>query len=120
MLKSREQAANRAAGIGDEQGRMPSRVKAVEVMIKCTQCSTEIRATKKNIEAMTHVTSRHPSCTFSTCCPGAFDPTAPVVEAPVDASAAAAAPVAPKKKAAAANDLSFLDSALNTKEFKKK
>jgi len=47
MLKSREQAANRAAGIGDEQGRLPSRVKAAEVMAKCSFCSTEIRTTKK-------------------------------------------------------------------------
>jgi len=26
MAKNREQAANRAAGLGDEQGRLPSRV----------------------------------------------------------------------------------------------
>ncbi len=33
MLRAREQAANRAAGIGDAQGRLPSRVKAAEVMV---------------------------------------------------------------------------------------
>lgn len=89
-------------------------------MIKCTQCQTEIRATKKNIEAMTHFQSRHPTCTFSTCFPGAFDPTAPVAAAEVtDASASSAAPAAPKPKKKT-DDLSFLDSALDSKQFKKK
>ena len=32
MIKSREQKQNRELGIGDEQGRIPSRVKAAEVM----------------------------------------------------------------------------------------
>ena len=87
MLKSRQQAANRAAGIGDEQGRLPSKVKAAEVMARCTICSQEIRMTKKNIEAVSHFTSRHPTSTFITCFPGQFDPTAVAV-----ASAPAAAP----------------------------
>jgi hypothetical protein len=43
MLKNKAQRENRLAGIGDEQGRLPSRVKAPNVMIKCTQCSQEIR-----------------------------------------------------------------------------
>ena len=101
---------------------MPSRVKAVEVMAKCSFCSTEIRTTKKNIEVRAHWESRHPTSTFAVCFPGVFDPTiAPVVEA-VDASASAAvvAPVAAAPKKKKTDDLSFLDSALDTKAFKKK
>ena len=43
MLKNKAQRDNRAAGIGDEQGRLPSRVKAPNVNLKCTQCQQEIR-----------------------------------------------------------------------------
>ena len=67
MIKSREQKQNRELGIGDEQGRIPSRVKAAEVMARCTVCSQEIRATKKNVEAKAHWESRHPTLTFAAC-----------------------------------------------------
>ena len=136
MLKSRQQAANRAAGIGDEQGRLPSRVKAVEVMVKCTNCGQEIRATKTNTEARQHAESKHPTFTFAMCFPGAFDPTAPVVAATAAAATStsasadadltkemtglkvdAAPAAAPKKKK---DDLSFLDAALDPKAGKKK
>ena len=117
MIKSREQKQNRELGIGDEQGRIPSRVKAAEVMARCTVCSQEIRATKKNVEAKAHWESRHPTLTFAACWPGIFDPTAPGAveekEATASAPVAAAAASAPKKKAAA--DLSFLDAALKKK-----
>ena len=117
MIKSREQKQNRELGIGDEQGRIPSRVKAAEVMARCTVCSQEIRATKKNVEAKAHWESRHPTLTFAACWPGIFDPTAPGAveekEAKASAPVAAAAASAPKKKAAA--DLSFLDAALKKK-----
>jgi hypothetical protein len=46
MLKKREHAANKLAGIGDADGRIPSRVKAPNVNISCSQCFTEIRMTK--------------------------------------------------------------------------
>ena len=118
MIKSREQKQNRELGIGDEQGRIPSRVKAAEVMARCTVCSQEIRATKKNVEAKAHWESRHPTLTFAACFPGIFDPTAPgaVEEKEESAPVAAAAAPAPKKKAAA--DLSFLDAALDPKKKK--
>jgi hypothetical protein len=123
MLKSREQAQNRANGIGDEQGRMPSRVKDPEVKARCTVCSLEIRVTKKNIEAKAHWESRHPTITYAACWPGLFDPSAPAAPSTDDATsaapaaAAAAAPAAaPKKKAA--QDLSFLDAALDPKKKK--
>lgn len=98
-------------------------MKAAEVMLKCTQCQTEIRATKKNIEAMTHFQSRHPTSTWSTCFPGTPDPSIPVVESNTgessSSSGAPAAAAAPKKKKPT-EDLSFLDSALDSKQFKKK
>ena len=140
MLKSREQAANRAAGIGDEQGRLPARIKAAEVMANCTICSGTIRMTKKNIEAKAHFDSRHPTSTFSICFPGQFDPTvAPAAGATMDGleegagkkididavrgEAARARSLAeggedktkPKPKKA---DLSFLDAALDPKKKK--
>ena len=131
MLKAREHAANRAAGIGDESGRLPSRVKAPEVQLKCTACGMEIRATKTNTEARQHSESRHPASTFALCFPGAFDPTV-AATAPTSAATSTEAatkemselkvdakPAAdkPKKKAA---DLSFLDASLDPKAGKKK
>jgi hypothetical protein len=136
MLKKREQAKNRAAGIGDEMGRLPSQIKKPEVMIKCSQCGQEIRATKTNTEAKQHWESRHGSTcsSFALCFPGAFDPTAPPPAAGASSSsgtvdsateelsgltvdeAAAAVPEKPKKKK---EDLSFLDAALVPTKAKK-
>ena len=121
MLKNKEQKANRALGVGDEQGRMTSRVKVAETMGRCSICSTEIRMTKKNIEARAHYDSRHPTSTFAICFPGHFDPTIAVVEevkeAATEVAAKPVAPIVPKKKPA--QDLSFLDAALDTKGKKK-
>ena len=137
MLKSRQQAANRAAGIGDADGKLPMQVKKPEVQIKCTACGQEIRATKTNTEARAHWDSKHPTLTFAQCFVGAFDPTvaAAAPEPPTkelsglkigdgagaeagggDASGAAAAP---EKKKKPKEDLSFLDAALDPKAAKK-
>ena len=103
MLKSRQQAANRAAGIGDEQGRLPSKVKTAEVMARCTICSQEIRMTKKNIEAVSHFSSRHPASTFAACFPGQFDPTAVAVAAPAPAAGSTSASTATTPSVAASS-----------------
>ena len=124
MLRNKEQAANRAAGIGDEQGRLPAQIKHAEVMAKCTVCSAEIRMTKRNVEAKAHFEAKHPTSTYAACFPGQFDPTIAVaVEESKSGSAAVGAPVAvaqavPKKKKA--EDLSFLDAALVPGAGKKK
>ena len=76
MLKSRQQAKNREAGIGDAQGRMPSRVKTEAVNVLCSQCRQEIKMTKTNTEAKNHAEAKHPSVTFETCWPGQFNPSA--------------------------------------------
>ena len=79
--------------------------------------------TKKNIEARAHYDSRHPTSTFAICFPGHFDPTIAVAVVEVekepagDVAVKPAAPVVPKKKPA--QDLSFLDAALDTKGKKK-
>lgn len=47
-LKKQEQKKNQAAGLGDEKGRLPSRVKADNVMATCTICKQQIRMIKNN------------------------------------------------------------------------
>jgi len=74
ILKNREYAANRAAGIGDKDGRLPAHVKSAEVVLRCKVCSADIRATKRNIEAGAHASSKHPTMTFQECFPGATLP----------------------------------------------
>ena len=120
MLKNKAQKANREAGIGDAQGRLPSRVKAAEVNGRCTKCFVEIRMTKTNTEAKMHCDSKHPGVAFAECFPGQFDPTA-VAAAPAATAAPAAAPTttttstaapAEAKKKKKKQDLSFLDASL--------
>eukprot|EP01041_Mallomonas_annulata_P000626 gene626-1213_t len=112
MLRNSQLAANRAAGIGDENGRLPSQIKAPEVMAKCTICSAELRMTKRNVEAKAHFEAKHPTSSFAACFPGQLDPTTVSEAKATPAAGTAAAPVAvaaPKKKK---EDLSFLDAAL--------
>jgi hypothetical protein len=84
ILANKAKKANIAAGIGDEQGRLPSRVKAPEVNFNCTQCQTPIRMTKKNVDAKVHFESKHPTSTFAVCFPGFFDPTVCTASASVE------------------------------------
>jgi len=112
MLKSREQAKNKAAGIGDKDGRLPSKPAAVQNFVNCTVCCGELKMTKSNIDAKIHCESKHPGVPFAQCFPGQFDPTAPAV---VEAAAAAAAPVKAVQgpgKAKKTTDMSFLQEAL--------
>lgn len=67
--KRRQQKANRALGIGDEQGRIV-RVKDPPKMSRCTVCQLEMKITKTNTELKAHATSKHGS-TLETCFPGA-------------------------------------------------
>ena len=70
MLKKREQKANVANGLGDANGRMPSRVKAEQVNATCQQCSAAIRVTKTNTELHAHADSKHPKKSYAECFPG--------------------------------------------------
>lgn len=67
--KKRIQKANRAAGIGDEQGRLV-RVKDPPKMSKCTVCQLEMTITKTNTELGLHATSKHGK-ELDECFPGA-------------------------------------------------
>ncbi len=126
MLKTRQHAANRAAGIGDEDGKLPARIKAPNVLVKCLKCLTEIRMTKTNTEAKAHAESRHPGIRFSECFPGQFDPTQEIIadnsshvtqESIVmkanDVAEAKDESLAIPKKSKKKEDLSFLDASLN-------
>ncbi|VEU39766.1 unnamed protein product [Pseudo-nitzschia multistriata] len=62
--------ANRAAGIGDEMGRLPARVKAEAKMICCLVCKAELKCTKTNTEMKLHAESKHGK-TLEECFPGA-------------------------------------------------
>ena len=67
--KKRIQKANRAAGIGDETGRIV-RVKEPPKLSKCTVCGLELRITKTNSEIHAHASSKH-NDTVDNCFPGA-------------------------------------------------
>ncbi|KAL3927689.1 MAG: hypothetical protein SGBAC_012978 [Bacillariaceae sp.] len=67
--KKRQQKANRAAGIGDEQGRLV-RTKEPPKMLKCSICQLEMKVTKTNTELGLHSTSKHGK-TLDECFPGA-------------------------------------------------
>jgi hypothetical protein len=66
--KKRMQKANRAAGIGDESGRIV-RVKDAPIMMKCTVCMFELKVTKTNAELKAHSEGKH-SKTLDECFPG--------------------------------------------------
>jgi len=69
-LRNQQQKTNKAAGIGDEKGRIASSQKADKVMVACSICKQEIRMIKKNEQAKQHVDTKHPKETFDKCFPG--------------------------------------------------
>jgi hypothetical protein len=133
VLKNRQQAKNRAEGIGDAQGRIVKE-KAAMTMASCAICQIMLRMTLKNIEAQQHVSSKHPQATWDTCFPGQPDPAKAAAAAKasdakpgpkpdldlIRAQAAEARSVAEggltkeekKKKKKKKEDLSFLDDAV--------
>ena len=56
--KARQRNYNKEAGIGDKDGRIV-RVKAAAVMLKCTACLQELKATKTNSELRAHAEGKH-------------------------------------------------------------
>ena len=67
---ARRLKANRAAGLGDESGRLPARVKAEAIMICCEICKSELKCTKTNTEMKLHAEGKHGKTTEE-CFPGA-------------------------------------------------
>lgn len=77
--KRRIQKANRAAGIGDEQGRIV-REKEAPKMSKCTVCQQEMKITKTNTELTAHASSKHGKA-IEECFPGAKETATEMVAA---------------------------------------
>ena len=69
--RNRVLKANRAAGIGDEMGRLPVRVKDPGTTIACTICKAELKCTKSNTEMKNHATSKHGVANYEECFPAA-------------------------------------------------
>ena len=69
-LRNQQQQKNRAAGVGDKDGRLPAQVKEANVMAACTICKQQIRMVKKNTQAAAHVESKHSGKKFDECFPG--------------------------------------------------
>merc|ERR1712087_873563 len=69
-LRNQQQKKNRAAGIGDKDGKIASSTKTEHVMVACTVCRTQLRMIKNNKQAAIHVTSKHPGKSFGECFPG--------------------------------------------------
>lgn len=128
MLKSREQKANREAGIGDANGRLNHKEVRQTVKANCTICMTAVIMSKSNTDAKVHCSSKHPTSTFAQCFPDQFDPTVAVAATSTSAEGGGGkidvdfvrAEAAKKRSIAEgggkkpAKDLSFLDSALDT------
>ena len=76
---ARRLKANRLAGVGDEMGRLPSRVKTEAIMICCLICKSELKCTKTNTEMKLHSESKHGKTTEE-CFPGAEAEAKAIVE----------------------------------------
>ena len=69
--RNRQLKANRDAGIGDEAGRLPARVKDAGTMLACEVCKAELKCTKTNTEMKQHATGKHGKANYEECFPGA-------------------------------------------------
>mmetsp|Transcript_19623 Transcript_19623/g.32147 ORF Transcript_19623/g.32147 Transcript_19623/m.32147 type:complete len:134 (-) Transcript_19623:151-552(-) len=67
---ARRKKQNIAAGIGDENGRLPPRMKADAKMAQCIVCQAELKITKTNTELKLHSENKHGK-TIDVCFPGA-------------------------------------------------
>jgi len=76
---ARRLKANRLAGVGDEMGRLPSRVKNEAIMICCLICKSELKCTKTNTEMKLHSEGKHGKTTEE-CFPGAEAEAKAIVE----------------------------------------
>ena len=116
--KRRIQKANRAAGIGDETGRI-IREKEPPKMSKCTVCQQEMKITKTNTELIAHASSKHDK-TIDECFPGASESAAEMLAAlsgkaggKGDDSGGSGMSKTEKKKKAAANMDDMLNAGLS-------
>ncbi len=68
--RRRQLKQNVAAGIGDDNGRIPPRVKAEAQMARCAECQCELKITKTNTELKLHSENKHGK-TIDICFPEA-------------------------------------------------
>ena len=68
--RARARKQNLAAGLGDESGRMPARVKAEAQMGVCAVCQANLKITKTNTEIRQHAENKHGK-TLAECFPDA-------------------------------------------------
>jgi type II secretory pathway component HofQ len=110
--KKRQQKANRAMGLGDEQGRMV-RMKDPPKLMLCTVCQQEMKVTKTNTELTMHSESKHNS-TLEECFPGAAALAAELIAAAGKKAADASSNSGGATKAQSkAKDKAGLDDLLN-------
>jgi len=69
--RNRKLKQNRAAGIGDETGRIPVRVKDAGTVLTCTVCKAELKCTKSNTEMKNHALGKHGKANYEECFVGA-------------------------------------------------
>ncbi|PRP86033.1 hypothetical protein PROFUN_05804 [Planoprotostelium fungivorum] len=62
-LRKAKQKENAAAGVVYQK-------KEPERMAKCQKCKLDFRATKRNVELLSHATAKHSDSTFTDCFPG--------------------------------------------------
>jgi hypothetical protein len=111
--RARAKKANIAAGIGDANGVRPAREKVAAIMLKCTICLNELKATKTNSELNAHC-NKHAGKTLEECFPGAGAAAASLIAAvaPKGGAAGGAAAQGPSKSAKKAASAAGLDDLL--------
>ena len=67
---ARRLKANRAAGIGDADGRLPARHKTEAILLCCAICKSEMKVTKTNTELQRNAEGKH-NKTLEECFVGA-------------------------------------------------
>ncbi|KAL0477578.1 hypothetical protein AKO1_015426 [Acrasis kona] len=63
-LRNQQQKKNKELGIVTKQQKAPNTTTC------CKLCKLELRTTKRNVELVTHQTSKHPSSSMAECFPG--------------------------------------------------
>mmetsp|Transcript_29952 Transcript_29952/g.55065 ORF Transcript_29952/g.55065 Transcript_29952/m.55065 type:complete len:137 (-) Transcript_29952:218-628(-) len=126
--RNRKLKANRQAGIGDADGRIPVRVKDAGIMMVCIVCKSELKCTKTNTELKQHAVGKHGKANYEECFPGAEVHARALMEKVTKGGAGAGGKgtekqglsKAEKKKKAAAGLDDLLSAGVSSKPGKKK
>ena len=107
-LKKRQQAADAKLGIVRDEGVLRKAANA-KADVMCTVCSQSFKLTKRNVDARTHTSSKHPDKTFECCFP---DCVAHEAELAKDAAGGAKGGAGEKKKKKADDTMDLLAAGL--------